>query len=70
MQSPACWAGPCRMATLLRLSFVASPQRMPDIGYRRVSIPVVDVIDRSPSVVSYNVGAFPHRFMNRTRYGI
>src|SRR5512141_3135735 len=54
MQSPACCAGPCRMATSLWLRFVASPQRMPDIGYRRVSIPVVDVIDRSPSVVSYN----------------
>ena len=52
MQSPTRIAGLCGIATSLWLRFVASPQRVPETGYRRRGRTVVNVIDRRPPLRS------------------
>ncbi len=56
-QSPARIAGLRRIATLVALRFVASPQRVPGIGHRHRGRSVVNVIDRLPP----RLGFLQHR---------
>ena len=52
MRSPTRFAGLRGIATSLWLRFVASPQRVPEFGYRRRGRTVVNVIDRRPPLRS------------------
>ena len=53
-RSPTIIAGLRRIATSLWLHFVALPQRVPGIGHRRRSRPVVNVIDKMPPRAGYD----------------
>jgi hypothetical protein len=54
MQSPAMIVGLHRIATSLWLHFVALPQRVPAVRYRRGGRPVINVIDRVPPLITSN----------------